>query len=164
MGQIVLACGNTVLVDDEDEHVLRGSTWRYCHSNRGKFYVMRGGSPLPSKAVRALHRVILGAKPGQIVDHINGDTLDNRRINLRFVTHRQNSTNAGPQKKRGRGAPFRGVSFCKLTKRWRASITDDCRYRQLGRFNSPAEAAFAYDMASLRLHGEFGRRNFLPFC
>lgn len=161
MGQVLLACGNTVIVDDEDEPAVMGSVWRYAERNRGKFYLVRG--PVGDRA-RYLHRLILGAKPGQIVDHINGDTLDNRRCNLRFVSSRQNSTNARPKNQAGRAAPFRGVSFCKQTKRWRASITDGCRYQQLGRFNSQAEAAFIYDMASLRLHGEFGRRNFLPFC
>jgi hypothetical protein len=119
---------------------------------------------MPGKEQRALHRVILCAKPGQIVDHINGDTLDNRRCNLRMVTARQNSTNSRPQDREGRVAKFRGVSFCKLTKRWRASITDERKYLQLGRFSSAIEAAYAYDLASLRLHGEFGRRNFLPLC
>ena len=164
MAQITLACGNVVLVDDEDVSLVNESTWRYCHSSKNKFYVTRGESPLPSKTYRALHRAILNAQHGQEVDHINGNTLDNRRCNLRLVTHAQNMRNAPPKKQAGRASRYRGVSLCKDTGRWRVSISDGSRYRQIGRHSSEIAAAFAYDLASLELHGEFGRRNFLPLC
>lgn len=161
--RITLACGNAVLVDDMDAWILSESTWRYVLVG-GKKYVVRGRSPLPEKRNTLLHRVILNAALGTEIDHRNGDTLDNRRENLRFATHAQNMRNVLPKKQAGRASRYRGVSFCKATNRWRASISDGSRYKQLGRFDSEAAAAYAYDVASLALHGDFGRRNFLPFC
>jgi hypothetical protein len=60
-------------------------------SDNGNGY-LRGGDPRTGKNVY-LHRLIAGAKPGQIVDHINRDTYDNRRCNLRFVTRSENALN-----------------------------------------------------------------------
>lgn len=151
--------GKVAIVDQEDAGLLLESDWRYHHRNANKFYVTRGPS---LGRERYLHRIIAGAKPGQMVDHINGDTLDNRRCNLRFATWSENNLNR-PAKKGG-SSKFKGVQLCKSTGRWRVMVTDSGKYRHIGRFDSEIEAAYAYDMASIQLHGEFGRRNFLPLC
>lgn len=154
---IPLPCGSVALVDVGDLHHVQASKWRYMERNAGKKYIVRG----PRKdGIRYLHRLIMGAQPGQIVDHINGDTLDNRKANLRFVTRAQNNTNRTV--KRGGTSRFKGVQLCKSTGRWRAMISDGARYMHIGRFDSECAAAYAYDLASIRIHGDFGRRNFLP--
>jgi hypothetical protein len=105
-----------------------------------------------------MHRVILGAKNGQFVDHLNRDTLDNRRQNIRLTTINHNNHNRvkGFRNKTG----FRGVSFSEGNKRWRASIRDNGRTRYLGCFGSPEDAAKAYDEAALQIYGEHAVTNF----
>lgn len=158
---LLIGDGQSVICDQADAHLVSGSQWRFVERNRGKYYVVRG--PFNGRE-RYLHRLIIGAQQGQIVDHINGNTLDNRRCNLRIVTASQNGFNKSPRKIRNRASRFKGVGLCKQTGRWRAMISDGDRYIHLGRFDSEAHAAFAYDTASLQFHGEFGRRNFLPLC
>lgn len=109
-----------------------------------------------------LHRLVLGAKKGQIVDHINGNPLDNRRANLRLATRSQNLFNRGRPKHNTSG--FKGVHFCKRTKRYRASIRANNRVVRLGRFDTAAKAARAYDKAARVHHGDFAQLNFPRGC
>jgi hypothetical protein len=163
MAQIKIACGNTVLIDDEDAHLLMTGVWRYklmC----GKSYVVRSGYKY-GKLYRemSLARLIAGAtSKSQVVDHINGDTLDNRRCNLRIVTHLENIRNSAKKQVDRAMSRFKGAFFDKRRGTWYSHITVNRKTRYLGKFENQFEAAFAYDLASLELHGEFGRRNFLP--
>jgi hypothetical protein len=155
--QITLSCGNVLIVDAQDLHHVNASTWRFMEKNAGKFYLVRG----PRKdGVRYLHRLIINAQSGETVDHINGNTLDNRRSNLRIVTQAQNNMNR--RARRNGTSKFKGVQLCKSTGRWRAMISDGSRYKHIGRFDKEVEAAYAYDLESLRHHGNYGCRNFLP--
>lgn len=101
-----------------------------------------------------LHRLIAGARPGEIVDHINGVRFDNRRCNLRICSNRQNVRNMNS---------FRGTSRFKGVYRsggaWRAQIQAE-RKIPLGTFASELQAALAYDEAAIKHHGEFARINF----
>lgn len=94
--------------------------------------------------------------PKECVDHINGDGLDNRRTNLRCCTNQQNQFNQKPR--RGKGAA-KGTFFVKEMNRWRAYIYKDYKKINLGYFDTEEDAGKAYDAASVKLHGEFGRRN-----
>lgn len=117
-------------------------------------------------SVVLVHRFILGAIRGQQVDHINGDSLDNRRCNLRFATQSQNMANMKggrrPNKTR-----FKGVSFC--SGKWQAVICFERKRYNAGRHHSAERAAMAYDRAALALAGQFAalnfesrRKNYLP--
>lgn len=105
-----------------------------------------------------MHRLIIGARVGEIVDHINGDRLDNRLDNLRIVTASQNSFNS--RHKTGI-SKYRGVnrSNSKIEK-WEACISHNNRQLYLGTFNTPEEAAKAYDAKAIELRGRFARTNF----
>lgn len=83
------------------------------------------------------------------LDHINRDRGDNRIENLRPCTHSQNLGNA--RAKRGQ---YKGVSFCKATQRWRAQLNG-----HIGRFDTPEEAALAYNEAAKKHYGEFAHLN-----
>ena len=146
MKHIALNGGRAATVDDAD----------YDRLNRHRWYYERG------VAVRApsrrhpdrrifLHREIVGATPHQVVYHVNGDSLDNRRANLRIRTvgvrnHRQ-------PLRRSNTSGYRGVSYFKLTRGWRAEISKDGRTYALGYFQTTREAAAAYNKAAQRLYG-----------
>lgn len=145
-----------VLVDPEDEHWLSRYSWRVQDG-----YIRSATTRNGRRLTLYLHRLILGAAKGQIVDHINGVRSDNRRANLRFVTIRQNALNAAPKATGKKGHAFRGLKKARNGS-FAAVIRDGKRQIHLGLWKNPVEAAYNYDMASLQIHGEHGRRNFLP--
>lgn len=108
-----------------------------------------------------MHRLIMGAKRGQHVDHINGNPLDNRRSNLRFCDKAGNSQNIRSSKNQKNGG-YKGVFPMGL--RWRAQIgiTRGGQLTQihLGCFADPKDAARAYDVAARKLFGRFAAPNF----
>lgn len=105
-----------------------------------------------------LHRFLLNARPDEQVDHINGNGLDNRRINLRLCSNEQNQYNRPVPSNNSSG--YKGVSFHKHTKKWRATIGYEGKHKHIGYFDSVEEAAKAYDSAAIELYGEFARLNF----
>ena len=107
-----------------------------------------------------MHRVITGAGKGIFVDHKDSDSLNNQRCNLRLCTHRQNNQNRQANKNSGGG--FKGVSWYKPSKKWRAQITVNDKNRHLGLFANEPDAARCYNAAALALHGEFARLNKIP--
>lgn len=144
--------GQTVLVDPQDAHLFEIHGWTislngYVSGNA------RGPGARKAKKVY-LHRLILNARPGELVDHANRNKLDNRRENLRLCTKAQNAANA---KKRGdaRTSRFKGVCYCKMTGRWIASIGNDW----IGRFPTEEAASVAYRSAAKARFGEFYRED-----
>ena len=110
-----------------------------------------------------LHRIVRqwhfgDVPPGMHVDHIDRDTLNNRIENLRVASAGQNALNA-PVRKNNRSG-FRGVSLHKPSGKFQAFLSADGKRRWLGHFNTPEEAARAYDKAAKELHGEFASLNF----
>lgn len=107
----------------------------------GRRYAETTTGPRDTPA-RFMHRIVLGLKKGDgiLVDHINGDGLDNRRANLRLVTPAQNAQNQGS---RGGSSSHRGVSWCNTRRRWLAQAQLDGRKINLGRYATEGEAAAA---------------------
>lgn len=105
-----------------------------------------------------LHRLLIGAFEGEIVDHINGDTLDNRLRNLRICTNAENIRNS--KRRASSGSQFKGVSRIKGTDRWRAQIMVNGQKMNLGSFRDAESAARRYDVKARELHGEFAKCNF----
>lgn len=153
--EIPLSRGFVALVDDEDYRELARHKWSVNGAGR---YASRNNKQVDGKRVSPgailMHRQILNAPGGMEVDHINGNGLDNRRSNLRLCTHSQNGKNA--RQPPGR-ALFRGVE--PHQGKYRARICVDGRRVHFWPFETPIEAARAYDAAAKRPHGEFAVLN-----
>lgn len=145
---------HVALVDDEDADVVASFDWRCIEPHPGYLYV----AAKQNGRTVYLHRVVMNARKGECVDHLNGDTLDNRRTNLRVCSHAQNMRN----RKRSRASkfPYKGIRQRRTGAKFEALIRCDGKKYLLGRFDSAKAAAVAYDDAAIRLHGEFARLNF----
>jgi len=104
-----------------------------------------------------------GYWPKNYIDHTNGFKSDNRIINLREATPQQNIANQKKATKRTRktSSTYKGVSFCKTTKKWRAQITFQGKSMNIGRFNLEIDAAIAYNKAAQTYFGEYASLNTL---
>lgn len=150
---IPLTQGQQTIVDDEDYTFLMQWKW-YCHQG----YARRTeGGGRKARQIH-MHRIILKAPENMEVDHIDGDKLNNQKVNLRLVSHASNTQNARPRKD-GR-SPFKGVIWHSQSNKWRPRITVNHRRIHLGYFTDEIEAAKAYDHAARKYHGEFARLNF----
>jgi hypothetical protein len=129
-----------------------------CIPDKNAWYVWGGGPGKSGPYVRSragmLHRLLLGVPGGTIVDHANGNGLDNRRPNLRVCTHAENMRNRRPTTN---ASGFKGVAVRPAGRPYQAHIRCDGRRYWLGRFDSPEGAHRAYCDAATRLHGEFAR-------
>lgn len=151
------AFGRVTLIDDEDYETVSAYRWRIAKTIQGKEYVV-AYIPNPDRIGKGmsnygLHTLITGFS---MVDHRNGDTLDNRRENLREATYCQNSANRPAHKRTCTG--YKGVN--RSNGRWQARIMKEGKRKFLGNFDTPEEAARAYDVAARELHGDFAWLNF----
>jgi len=156
--RIALGNGLSTLVDDEDYPRLVTIQWYHHRGRGGRTYAISS----KSSKLTYMHVALVGpVRRGLEVDHINGDSLDNRRINLRVATHQQNCWNMVA---RAGASSFKGVTYDPgrggPDKPWRARICRDGQRRHVGRFASEADAARAYDRAATALFGSFARLNF----
>jgi hypothetical protein len=152
---IPLTRGQFTIIDDCDyERLSHFKWWALCCN--GDFYAAYQSSERPRKKI-LMHRLVIYAPRGVEVDHINGDTLDNRRINLRLATHAQNGRNRRIDRTSTSG--FKGVHFYRSSRRWNAQITFQGKRYNLGYFDTPELAAAEYDKAARLLFRQFARTN-----
>lgn len=160
--EIQLTKGFITIVDDDDFAHLSLMAWHVTNVRRGHTYAVhsvrcyRDGRY--SARVVLMHRHILGlTDPAMQVDHVNGNTLDNRRSNLRVATRAQNSRNRSSSNRVG----FKGVELLP-NGQYRARLQTTTPYRRigLGQFDNAEDAARAWDAAAREAFGEFARLNF----
>lgn len=168
---ITLSKGQVAIVDADDYEWLSQWTWhatKFKRMAREGYYATRtqiigSGAKTRKKRCVYMHRVILAAEAGQMVDHKDGDTLNNRRSNLRLCTKAQNAMNAQKNGGRKYTSRYKGVSYTrhgKYKRRWIASIKVGGKHVFVGRFHTEEEAAMAYDAAAKSHFGEFAKPNF----
>jgi hypothetical protein len=159
------AAGRVVLVDDADYDLVmqyRWYIWERTMANGTKQgpYATANRPGLRPRTVR-MHRLLVPDGPG--VDHEDGNGLNNQRSNLRPASKGQNMANSRKSNAAGGVAPssrFKGVTWDKDRRLWRAEITACGVGHNLGRFVREELAARAYDAAALRAFGEFAKVNF----
>lgn len=152
---VPLTKGKSAVIDSVDAERVKQFNW-YAVKDHGRSWRARSTIPGDSRHSIFLHQFILEAELGSEIDHKNGNPLDNRRANLRFVSQTQNRWNQG--KRRDNASGFIGVSFHRG--KWRAFIHMNGNHHHLGYFDSPEAAAHARDKAVREGHGEFARTNF----
>lgn len=146
-----------LLVDDEDYEFISKFIWKQIKKRKDYDHVY---STHYGKIVRP-HRLILNIEdPSILIDHINGNTLDNRKCNLRICTNQENSRNQGKRQDRQYTSKYKGVNWNKHSKKWTARIKTDKKRIFIGYFTNEIEAAKAYDQAALEHHKEFANLNF----
>jgi hypothetical protein len=158
--EIPLTQGKVALVDEADFEWVSQWKWhaRYC-PNRKSFYAARADRSKGKYINVVLHRELMGLPYGdkRQADHINHDTLNNQRSNLRVCTAAQNAQNRRIRLDGKSG--YKGVSFDKQSGKWKASIRLNGALRNLGRFDSPNKAHDAYCIAAAEHFGAFSCAN-----
>jgi hypothetical protein len=158
MKQIPLNKNKFAIVDDDDFERLNQFHWfAWKRPNQEKWYAVRSADiKLMTSTDRKMERHIMTAPEGFLIDHKNGDGLDNRKENLRIATYQQNSQNA--KKHKITSSKYKGVS--RFRNGWVAKITHNGERIHIGVYSAELPAAIAYDRKAREFFGEFTQPNF----
>lgn len=156
MPLIKLSKNKSCIVDPEDFEILNKFPWHLTASG----YAHRWGRKNEEKTIY-IHRILLNCPKNMFVDHINRNTLDNRKINLRIVTQRQNVVNTS--KRLFTTSIYKGVYWNKQAKKWRSQIQKNKNTALIGYFDNERHAAMAYDIWAKELFGQYASLNFSMF-
>jgi hypothetical protein len=142
---ITLIRGRNAQIDDDDFEMVSSMKWYF----DGKYAI----NTTPGKKTIRMHQLVMRSLPGQVIDHKNGDGLDNRKENLRFCARFQNSWNMKIHKHNTSG--IKGISWCKETQSWHAQF-QHCRKKiNLGCYDRIEDAEKIYAETTRKLRGEF---------
>ena len=157
MKEIQLTQGKVALVDDEDYEYLMQWKW-YVNNFRGKSYAVRNFKIAKGNRTAILmHREIMIPKKGFVIDHVDSNTLNNLKNNLRICTQGENLTNQKIYKNNKSG--YKGVYLCKKGNKYKAEIRKNNIKYFLGFYIEIKDAARAYNEAAIKYHGEFANLN-----
>lgn len=162
MKKIFLSQGKFSIVDDEDYEIVNKFKWTLNKMGKRE-YGYRAFKLSGKRIVVPLHRFIVDCPIGLIVDHINGNGLDNRRCNLRICTQSQNHMNQRTQTRK-KTSIYKGVCWNKLIKKWASKIKINNKTINIGFFDSEKKASFAYDEKAKLLFGKFALTNEAMKC
>lgn len=135
-----------VFFDEGDLELFNSHTWNVSIKGKNKYL-----STDIKRQKKYFHRMVMKEPKNRIVDHIDNNGLNNRRNNLRIVTHQQNLMNMGKKS--------RGASFDKSRGLWASRICFNYKTFNLGRFKYKKDALEAYNVASLKIFKEYGKVN-----
>lgn len=162
---IKLTQNQQTIVDNKYFDILNKYKWIADYNKKRKPYAARRKKikeKYPTTYI-SMHRYIMYLEGYNLInkeiDHINGDTLDNRVINLRVCTHAQNMKNRPKAKNNKSG--YKGVYWFESRKKWIANISYNKKTIYLGCFNNKIDAAKAYNNAALKYYKEFAKLNII---
>ena len=151
--EIQLTQGKVAIVDDDMFDYLNQWKW-YANNN----YVGRSITVSKNKQKHILiHRFIMKPDKGMLIDHLDGNPLNNQKNNLRICTHSDNMRNCKISIKNTSG--YKGVSFVKKKNKYKSAIKFNKRKIYLGYYIDPIDAARAYNTAAIKYFGEFAHLN-----
>lgn len=151
----ILLNNKLVEFDDADRFLLK-YVWKLASNPSGRTTYAK--TSIRGKTV-LMHRMLAAKQKTDIVDHIDGNGLNNSRSNLRTIT--TVNSNHARAKRAGCTSIFIGVT--KLTNKWQSNIRLAGKSKHLGRFGSEIDAAIAYNKAALIEYGEYAKLNPIPF-
>lgn len=159
---VVTIKGYNILVDYDDLDKVYGHGWnvdKIAIAKKNLFYFTSEQTIDGIRVKLRLHRLIMKCErnDGKYIDHINGNTLDNRKCNLRICTNAENVRSRKVRKDSSSG--HRGVTFYKQTNRWVAYIGINYKKINLGYYDTMDEAVEARAKAVKKYHGDFARYN-----
>lgn len=156
MKKIKLTKNKYAIVDDEDFNYLASFNWHYKVCGYAAKKAPRNGG---HGDTILMHRFIIGENKikDKVVDHINGDKLDNRKSNLRICTFQENQMNK--KKHKTNENKYKGVYFHKRDKLWYSCITCDYKQHFLGYTDTEVESVLNYNKKAKELFGEFANLN-----
>lgn len=161
--KVPLSRGLFALVSAEDYDRVMAHKWM-ARLEKRTWYAIRDLPREPGRKYRSkekLHRFIMGAGPDVLVDHRDGDGLNNTRGNLRTASPGENNRNIR-KPAHGLTSSFKGVSWHPKAQKYQATIRFNRKNHYLGLFADPVDAAWAYDREARKLHGDFACCNFPP--
>lgn len=138
--------GHVVKYDRAFQKAIEGKRWSIT-KNKNIFYIR--------SSQLYMHRLVMSAAKGQMIDHINGDGLDNRIENLRFTSHQANKANSFDKRATSK---YIGVSVHR--RRFGVSAKDNGKNTHIGMFSSELDAAKAYDTFAYKKYGDSALLNF----
>jgi len=158
MKSILLTQNKVALIDDEDFERLNKYKWCAFHL-KNYWYATRNIRIVTNRQILLyMHRIIMDPPSNVMIDHADGNGLNNQKSNLRICTSSQNIANTKISCDNTTG--FKGVAYHKLQGKYTARVQKDGVRFNLGVFINPKDAALAYDKAALEMFGEFARLNF----
>lgn len=159
MKKIPLIKGKYAIVDDEDYPYLNRFHW-YLSGSKWKG-VVRDLKFVKEKIQERIFMpyFVIENKPGNIITHMNGNILDNRKENLKSVSLKVMSHRGS--KRKNVSSKFKGVCWDKENNLWRATIKYNERWHSLGRFSNEKQAAVAYNKKAKELYGELAYQNLI---
>jgi hypothetical protein len=154
--------GHWMLVDIDDYSFVSKRKWQIKYGCGIMKYARASFVMDGKRRNKCVHQILINAPKGMVIDHKNGNGLDNRRQNLRVCTYSQNGCNKKRTNRYKETSKFKGVTWYGTNKyrKWLASITINKKTIYLGFFHTDTEAAMAFDKAALIYHGEFAYLNF----
>ena len=140
-----------VIIDSKDYDKVKGKRW-YTQKTLNTMYAYSDGRDKNGNgSMISMHRVLLGANSRELVDHIDGNGLNNVQKNIRQCSHFQNQCNR--RKSKNCTSKHKGVRLC--SGRVKAAIQYKRRNIHLGYFKNEQDAAMAYNVAAIKYFGEF---------
>jgi hypothetical protein len=141
IARVPLTQGKVAIIDAGDADLVSQHIWAAARAKRDRYYAQ---ASLAGNGVIAMHRLLIEPPDDMLVDHIDGDGLNNRRANLRPCTNSQNLQNLSSLRSNNQSG-WMGVGYRADRGRWRAYVKSGGKFRHLGYFDTALDAALGRD-------------------